>query len=325
MGWDYIIHKQSLAAARRGSHVRTRAGNEGRMGAEASTMNVLSVTDPGADGLRTIVARSLAFKRGDVPVPQILAGRAVGMLFERPSLRTRASFEVATQRLGGHPTSLMDSEVGLGKREAISDVAQVLGRYFHIITARLRSHADLHTLATACPVPVINALTDEEHPCQVMAALMTIAEQTGRFEGRRVVFIGDGNNVCRSWHRAAPLCDIEFVHVAPSGFECAGFPRTDHVDAVEGADIIYTDTWASMGMEHERDDRSAAFLPFQVNERLLAQAPTAWVMHCLPAHRGEEITDAVIDGPRSLVMDEAENRMWVQMGLIEWLMASSGA
>jgi ornithine carbamoyltransferase len=240
---------------------------------------------------------------------------------------------VAIHHLGGHPIALFNPEVQLGERESAADISRILDRYADGIVARLVSHRDLVTIAAAANSPVINALTDSEHPCQVLADCMTVRSVTGRLPGATVAYIGDGNNVCTSWIYAAALLGVHLRVICPRGYE----PRADVVEkaarlrapgtefeithdavpALRDAEIIYTDVWTSMGQETEQQRRREDFAYLQVNDALVALAPKAVrVMHCLPAHRGEEITDAVIDGPQSVVFDQAENRLWVQQALL---------
>ncbi len=268
-----------------------------------------------------------------------LPGRTAAMIFEKPSLRTRVTFEVGMTQLGGHAVYLAPADIRLGQREAVADVAANLGRWVDGVVARTFSHAVIEELAAGAGVPVVNALSDHEHPCQALADYLTVLEHLGRLEGVRLVFVGDGNNV---WHSLALLGATLGVHVrltCPPGFggdpavyqraralAVATGSRIEIVDdphaAVADADIVYTDVWASMGQEAEAAERARIFAPYQVNEELLAAAPQgALVMHCLPAHRGEEITSDVLDGPRSIVLDQAENRLHAQKALLEALLA----
>ena len=253
------------------------------------------------------------------------------MLFQKPSHRTRVSFEVGIARLGGTTTTLTEHDVQLGVRETVGDAARVLDRYVDGIVARLRTHDDLIELAAAAEKPVINALTDRSHPCQILADLVTLEERCGPLAGQHVVYVGDGNNIAVSLIEASALLEFPLTVIAPPGYHPApavldrarelnlGKFRvnlsTDVTD-VAGATAIYTDVWASMGQEHEREVRRKAFAEYQVNEALMASAPTAVFMHCLPAHRGEEVTDDVIDGPRSVVFEQAANRLHAQMALM---------
>jgi ornithine carbamoyltransferase len=301
--------------------------------------DLLSIADLDKAEIDEILALAVAAKGGaDLGVP--LRGRAIAMIFQRPSNRTRVSFEVAIHRLGGHPIALFNPEVQLGERESAGDISRILDRYVDGIVARLVSHRDLITIAAAAASPVINALTDSEHPCQVLADCMTVLEALGHLSGSRVTYIGDGNNVCTSWIYAAALCGVELRIVCPPGYDPSGavIEQGERLgagsaritvahepdDALPDTDIIYTDVWASMGQENERERRREDFRALQVNDSLLARAPrAARVMHCLPAHRGEEITDSVLDGPQSIVFDQAENRKWVQMALLALLYAGA--
>jgi ornithine carbamoyltransferase len=272
-----------------------------------------------------------------------LAGKSVAMLFDKPSLRTRVSFEVGVAKLGGITTTLTGADVGLGSREPMSDMARTLSRYVDAVVVRMLSHELLTELAQNSDVPVINALTAWEHPCQALADLLTLREHLGGFAGRLLVYVGDGNNVCHSLLLGGASVGLNVRVAAPAGHQPAGEvveaarelagstgALIEVVDdpqaAVEGADAVYTDVWASMGAEHEADARRRAFYGFRLTENLLAPVPDALVMHCLPAHRGEEIDAEVIDGPRSVAFDQAENRLYVQQAtLLHLLAASRGA
>lgn len=300
------------------------------MASSLQGQDLLSIADLSAPDLAAILECAAAAKGGaDLGAP--LLGRSIAMIFQRPSNRTRVSFEVAVHRLGGHPIPLFNPEVQLGERESAADISRILDRYVDGIVARLVSHRDLVTIAQAAGSPVINALTDAEHPCQVLADCMTVREALGRLDGARVTYIGDGNNVCTSWIYAAALSGVDFRIVCPPGYEPARSVLEhgeslggravsiahDAESALHDTDIVYTDVWASMGQEAERERRREDFRSLQVNDALLTRAPSsARVMHCLPAHRGEEITDSVMDGPQSIVFDQAENRLWVQMALL---------
>jgi len=267
--------------------------------------------------------------RARVPHP-LLAGRTLAMIFEKPSLRTRVTFEVGMVQLGGAAISLAQGDIKLGEREPATDIARNLERWVDLILARTFLHQSVVDLATAAHVPVINGLSDLHHPCQVLADCFTLLEHRKRIEGVRVVFVGDGNNMAHSWMDAAVRLGFDFVLACPPGYEpdpaitAEAGPRVtithDVEAAVRGADVLYTDVWTSMGQEHEAAARRRAFKRFQVNERLVAAAgPDVLVMHCLPAHRGEEITDAVIGSPRSVIFDQAENRLHVQKAIMVWL------
>jgi ornithine carbamoyltransferase len=260
-----------------------------------------------------------------------LQGRHIAMLFQRPSHRTRVSFEVGIARLGGATTTLTEHDVQVGVRETVGDAARVLDRYVDGIVARLRTHEDLIELATAAEKPVINALTDRSHPCQILADLVTMEDRCGSLAGQHLVYVGDGNNIATSLIEASALLDFRLTVIAPPGYHPASGvldrardlnPRafrvnlsTDVAD-VAGATAIYTDVWTSMGQENQREVRRKAFAEYQVNQALMDRAPGAMFMHCLPAHRGEEVTDEVIDGPQSVVFEQAGNRLYAQMALM---------
>ena len=251
---------------------------------------------------------------------RLLPGRTLGMIFQKPSTRTRVSFEAGIAQLDGTGLYLSASDLQLGRGETIRDTALVLSRYLDAIMIRTFAQADVEELATHADVPVINGLTDAHHPCQALADVMTIRERLGRLEGVRVAYIGDGNNVCVSLAEAAALAGMDFVAATPAGYEppLEGVELTnDPREAARGADVLYTDVWTSMGQDEERDARLRAFAGYQVNEELVHEAsPEAIVLHCLPAHYGEEITEEVAYGPRSALWDEAENRLHAQKALL---------
>ncbi len=252
-----------------------------------------------------------------------LAGKQVAMVFQKPSMRTRVSFEVGIQRLGGASVALSEQDVQIGVRESVADAARVLERYVDLIVARLRLHRDLLELAAATRISVVNALTELEHPCQVLADLMTIRERCGSLDVP-VAFIGDGNNMVTSLAHAQRLLGFPLTVVTPPGFEPLDLVYAQAPEmvvgndpiAVTGAGVVYTDVWTSMGFEVEAGRRRAAFSGYQVDSALLRLAPEAIFLHCLPAHRGEEVSDEVIDGPASAVFDQAENRLYTQMALL---------
>jgi ornithine carbamoyltransferase len=260
-----------------------------------------------------------------------LAGRAVAMVFEQPSLRTRMSFDVGIRELGGEPVMVTGKEIELGEREAIADTARVLSRFVDAIMIRMLKHDALIELATYATVPVINGLTKKSHPCQVMADLLTFEERKGPIRGRTVAWVGDTNNVLASWVHAAARFDFRLNIATPKelapGREMLDWAKREGVAltlgndaeaAVQGVDAVVTDSWVSMG-DGDGERRHNLLTPYQVNERLMGlAAPDAIFMHCLPAHRGEEVTDAVIDGPQSVVFDEAENRLHAQKGVLAW-------
>jgi ornithine carbamoyltransferase len=259
-----------------------------------------------------------------------LAGYSMALVFEKPSLRTRVTFEVGMAQLGGASVYLAGQDIGLGRRESVADVARNLGRWVDVVAARTFSQATVDELARYAGVPVVNALSDHEHPCQALADFFTLWERGRDLRQLRLAWIGDGNNVCHSLLLLAALLGTELAIAAPPGYEpdagvlhlARAWGGRVHVTedvpgAARGADAIYTDTWVSMGQEDERERRLEAFGRYQVNERVLSFAkPGALVMHCLPAHRGEEITDAVLDGPQSVVLDQAENRLHVQKAVL---------
>jgi ornithine carbamoyltransferase len=268
-----------------------------------------------------------------------LKGKTLGMIFQKPSLRTRVSFDVAMQHLGGHALMIGPDEIGLGKRETIADVSRVLSRYVQGIMARVFEHDHVEQLAAHSHVPVINGLSDARHPCQAIADMLTIFEHFGKFNGLKMAYVGDGNNMAASLLLAAAHFGMHFAIATPESYElpakvmvdAAGFARlsgttvstfTDPCIAVEGADIIYTDTWVSMGQEEESKKRLEDLRAFQVNRQLIERASKeAVVMHCLPAHRGQEITDDVADGPHSIIFQQAENRLHAQKAILVKLMA----
>jgi ornithine carbamoyltransferase len=275
-------------------------------------------------------------KGGNKP---ILKNKTLGMVFQKPSLRTRVSFDMAMLHLGGQALYLSPNEIGLGQRESIADVSRVLSRFVDGIMARVFAHAHVVELAKYARVPVINGLSDLEHPCQAMADVLTMIEHLGKLKGLKVVFLGDGNNVARSWMYACALGGAHFVCASPQGYaldeasvataramarsggsvELIEDPRA----AARDADVLYTDTWASMGQESEAAERAKIFPPYQINSALIDLAkPKSIVMHCLPAHRGAEITDQVMDGSHSVVFDQAENRMHAQKAIVAMLMAN---
>ena len=267
-------------------------------------------------------------KAGDRTTP--LTGRTMALIFEKPSLRTRVTFEVGMVQLGGASVYLAAQEIGFGKRESVPDIARNLSRWVDIVAARVFSHATVEGLARFSTIPVINGLSDREHPCQAMADLFTLWERGLDLARTRLAWIGDGNNVCHSVLLLGARLGMDMIVATPPGYEpdakvvesCrrAGGKvalTADAREAAEGADVVYTDVWISMGQEAERERRHEAFQRYQVNETLLRfAAPKALVMHCLPAHRGEEITDTVLDGPQSVILDQAENRLHAQKAVI---------
>ncbi len=277
--------------------------------------HLLSIDDLSADDLRAILALS------EGTAPRLLQDRGIALYFEKPSARTRNSMEMAAVQLGGHPVYLQPNELGIGSRESIEDIARTLACFHAIIAARVFDHALLEQMAAVDAAPVLNMLSATDHPLQALADLLTIKQLLGSPEGARVAFVGEWNNVSRSLAQACALAGAEFVLAAPEGYGFEG-SVTDPAEAVEGADIVYCDVWVSMGGE-DSAERRAAFQPFQVDEQMMAQAPQAWFMHCLPARRGEEVTASVIDGPRSAIWRQAENRMHTARGAMLWLMGAT--
>ena len=269
----------------------------------------------------------------------ILAGKSLAMVFEKPSLRTRTSFEMAMVHLGGHALYLSPDEIGLGKRESVADVARVLSRYVDGIEARVYAHRTIEEFAAYATVPVINGLSDWTHPCQALGDALTLWEHKGAIEGQRLAFVGDGNNMANSLLFLGGKLGLHVTVASPPGYEphpavlrlareaaqASGAElaiTNDPVAAVECADVVYTDVWASMGQETEAEQRKVCFAPYQVNADLMSHAPSgALFMHCLPAHRGDEVTDEVADAPYSVIFDQAENRLHAQKAVLAILMA----
>ncbi len=299
----------------------------------------LSLRDFTPEQVRHLLDLAADIKKRPEAFSTALKGRTLALIFEKPSLRTRVSFDVGIQQLGGFSVYLSPAEINLGKRESIHDVAKNLERMVQGIMIRTFAHGIVEEMAREASIPIINGLTDYSHPCQAMADFLTIREVKGRLEGVKLAFVGDGNNVAHSLMFAGALVGAHISVVTPQGFEpkadaiswatkqaartggsCA--VTNDPVGGVRGADVIYTDVWASMGQEAEADARRKIFLPYQVNEAMVVRAkPDVSFMHCLPAHRGEEVTAAVIDSPRSVVFQEAENRLHAQKAIMLELMA----
>jgi len=283
-----------------------------------------------------LLKRALELKKGADAGKCPLIGKSVGLVFEKASTRTRVSFETGIYQLGGQPVYMNSQEIQLGRGETVADSARTLSRYLHAIAVRTYGHGRIEEFAAHASVPVINALTDKHHPCQALADLLTILEKKGGFKGVRVAYIGDGNNVANSLIEACSRMGVDLSLACPEGYEPDAEVLERAREAAKGeivilrepreaagrADVIYTDVWVSMGKEAEAEDRRRKFARYQVNSALLSCAkPDAVVMHCLPAHRGEEITDEVIEGPMSVVFDQAENRLHVQKALLERLLA----
>ncbi len=303
--------------------------------------DLLSLADLSIQDLKSLLEKASALKKE--PRSLALEGKNLALLFQKPSMRTRVSFDVGMAHLGGRAMYLSPDEVGLGKREAPEDVARVLSRYVDGIVARTFDHRDVELLAEYATVPVINGLSNAEHPCQALAALLTIQEHQGSLEGKTVAYVGDGNNVAASLVLGCAMVGAHFRTASPEGFElpatmvqkAAAIARDtgSHIeevgrpeDAVRGADVVYTDVWTSMGQESEAQRRRAAFAGFQVTESLLSLAkPEVIFTHPLPAHQGEEVAPGILEHPRSVVFDEAENRLHVQKALLIELLGSSTA
>ena len=286
-------------------------------------MSLLTIRDLGAEALNEILARS-----GAADLGKPLAGVGVALVFEKPSARTRNSMEMAVVQLGGHPVYIQGNEVGIGTRESTADVARTLACYHSVIAARVKDHRLLDEMAAATETPILNLLSDSDHPLQALADLLTVKQLLGRLEGARIAYVGDGdNNVCRSLAEACALAGAELTIASPKGYELSNPPAgvrqvVDPVEAVTGADIVYTDVWVSMGQDNERDERRSAFRNYQADAAMMGHAPGARFMHCLPANRGEEVAADVIDGPQSAVWKQAENRMHSARGALAWLMGA---
>lgn len=302
--------------------------------------NLVSIDDLSREEVAQILetAEIMKLRHYSKESQPVLKGKILGMIFQKPSLRTRVSFETGMIQLGGEAIYLGPDDIKLGQREATKDIAQVLSRYVDGIMARTFSHNIILDLAKYASVPVINGLSDFLHPCQILGDLLTIKEKKGRLSGLKLAYIGDGNNVAHSLIFGSVKVGMNIVLATPSGYE----PRSEVIEkaqvdakkigsrieiiyepekAVDGADIIYTDVWTSMGFEKEREIRKNIFKPYQVNQNLISKAKDdVIILHCLPAHRGEEITDEVIDGPNSVVIDQAENRLHAQKAILALLL-----
>ena len=296
----------------------------------------LELRDVAANDLRHIIDMSASFKRGESldNNSRLLSGRALAMIFEKPSTRTRVSFEVAMKQLGGHVVILSPNEMQIGRGETIADTARVLSRYVDVIMMRTNKVTKLSELASHAEIPVINGLTDHSHPCQLMADIMTFEEHRGDIAGKRIAWCGDGNNMSRSWVEAAARFNFELRLACPTELappqDTIDWARsegativstTDPNEAVDGVDCVVTDTWVSMG-DSDADRRRNLLEPYRVDRRLMDRAAKdAIFMHCLPAHRDEEITAEILDGPQSVIWDEAENRLHAQKGILAWCLS----
>ncbi|MEO7365290.1 MAG: ornithine carbamoyltransferase [Sphingomicrobium sp.] len=281
--------------------------------------DLLAIRDLARDDLEQILALSV-----DSPAERPLAGQGVALYFEKPSARTRNSMEMAAVQLGAHPVYLQREELGIGTRETAADVARTLACYHSVIAARVRDHVVLDEMAAATEVPVLNMLSDSDHPLQALADVLTIRQLLGRVEGARIAFIGEANNVARSLAEACSLLGAELTVASPGGYGFDAPPSgvrqvEDPAQAVAGAEIVYTDVWVSMGQDREADVRKGAFAKHIVDAELMARTDDAWFMHCLPARRGEEVSAEIIDGPRSEVWRQAENRMHSARGALLWM------
>ncbi len=281
--------------------------------------DLLSISDLGRDELQRLLADS----ERDLGRP--LAGKGVALVFQKPSARTRNSMEMAVVQLGGHPVYIQKDEVGLGTRETAEDVARTLACYHAVIAARVMDHRDLLAIAAATETPVLNMLSDTDHPLQALADLLTVKQLLGRIEGAKIAYVGDGdNNVCRSLAQGCALLGAELRIASPEGYGLSDAPpgtvqTEDPAEAVDGADIVYTDVWVSMGQDAEAEERLRVLAPYRVDDELMARAGGAHFLHCLPARRGEEVSASVIDGPRSAIWRQAENRMHTARAALAWM------
>jgi len=294
----------------------------------------LALTDLTIEELSSLIERAVDLKAGKDKGALPLAGKNIGLLFEKPSTRTRVSFEAGIYQLGGNTICMSPAELQLGRGETMSDTAKTLSRYLDGIVIRTFGHSNLEEFSTDAAIPVINGLSDIHHPCQALADLMTIREKKDRLKGLKVAYIGDGNNVCNSMIDAASMMEFNLTIACPEGFEpnagvierANSFGKSEIIilrdpkEAAGMADVVYTDVWVSMGQEKEAEAKRNKFRNYQINSKLLScSKKDVIVLHCLPAHRGEEITDEVIDGPHSAVFDQAENRLHTQKALLEIL------
>ncbi len=299
--------------------------------------HLLSIADLSIEEVEALIRRAVDLKGG--PSPQVMAGKSAALLFEKPSLRTKVSFDIAVHQLGGHPLYLGKDEVGMGVREPVSDTARILSRYVDVIIVRTFAQSTLETLAQYSSVPVINALSDDEHPCQALADLLTVYEKKGGLKGTTIAYIGDGNNVAVSLALAVVSVGANFTIAAPPGYHMPDAAMEEVIrrgrvtgvritltespqNAVRGADVVYTDVWTSMGQEEETERRREAFKGYRVDPELLALAGDgALFMHPLPAHPGEEISEGLLEHPQSVVFDQAENRLHAQKAALLEILA----
>jgi ornithine carbamoyltransferase len=290
-----------------------------------------SIRDLTGEEIEFLLEKAFEMKRAGKRYEKSLTGYTLGLLFEKASTRTRVSFESAMYRLGGQTLFLSSRDTQLSRGEPVKDTARVLARYLDGLAIRTYSQGLVEEMAGWADIPVINALSDKYHPCQVLSDLMTVKEKQGKLDGLRIAWVGDGNNMANSWINAAGALGFQLTLACPSGYGPDGDVLSgagenvrviaDPREAVSGADVINTDVWASMGQEGQQEERVRVFQNFQVNESLVKLGnPGAIVMHCLPAHRGEEITDEVLEGPQSVVFDQAENKMHLHQAILEWLL-----
>ena len=293
----------------------------------------LTLSDLSSEEMHALLQRAAEFKSGKNATSCPLIGKSIGLMFDKTSTRTRISFQTGIYQLGAQAIYINTKDLQLGRGESLEDTAKVLSRYLHGIVIRTYAHSTIEKLAANSSIPIVNGLTDLHHPCQALADMLTIKENKGTLKNVRLVYVGDGNNVANSLLEAALLSGIDLVLACPRGYDtdrrisevvssegATVTFLTNPEEAVKDADVIYTDVWISMGQERETERRKKIFKPYQINKELLSLAkPDAIVMHCLPAHRGEEITDDVIDSPQSVVFDQAENRLHTQKALLEML------
>jgi len=292
--------------------------------------DILSIKDLTKDEVLWLINRGLEFKKmGKRPEYKPFSGYVLGLLFDKASTRTRVSFEVAMMKLGGNTIFMSSKETQLSRDESIEDTARVLSRYLDCLAIRTYAQETVELMAKYADIPVINALTDMYHPCQVLSDIMTVKEKKGKIDGLRIAWVGDGNNVANSWINLAKILGFELVVSCPESYEPSELKNapnniklvTDPKEAVKGVDVINTDVWVSMGQEKEKEEKRKALRKYQVNKDLLNIAkPDVIVMHCLPAHREEEITSDVMDGPNSVVFDQAENKLYLHEALLEMLL-----
>lgn len=297
--------------------------------------DIITLWDLSSAEIDSLIRRAIELKSGKDAGLCPLIGKSVGLLFEKPSTRTRVSFEVGIYQLGGHAVILNPAELQLGRGESLPDTAKTLSRYLDGMVLRTYAHSTVEQFAAHALMPVINGLSDHHHPCQILGDLMTVLEKKGRVKGLKVAYIGDGNNVCNSLIEAASRMSFDLAVACPEGFEPDASVlkqaisiaegkiaiMRDPMDAAAGADAVYTDVWVSMGQEDRTAEKKEKFAGYQINQRLMSVAgPDAIALHCLPAYRGLEITDEVMDGPQSAVFDQAENRLHAQKALVEMLL-----